>query len=146
MKASSEYSSADRKGSVKTYVPRQLHRAIIRIQPDEDLDWEGAAAKAAVLIDANSKEFKQAVEREASKLSKSQFMSQLNTARETVRDNAFRQGQEWTRNNEDNFHVPCNICGKPMELSERNKNWESEIKPALYEAFGKWSHATCAKT
>ena len=143
MKPSTEHSSTDRKGSVKTYVPRQLHRAVIRIQVDEDLDWEDAAARAAVLIDANSREFKQAVEREADRLAKTRFMSQLNTGRETIRNKAFDEGMKYVREWEDNFRVQCSICDKPMYFSSRNKNWE-EVKTVLYEAFKNWHHTSCA--
>jgi hypothetical protein len=62
--------------------------------------------------------------------------------RETIRDNAFRQGQEWTRSNEDNFRVPCSVCGKLMYMSSRDSNGEQK-KAILHEAFKGWSHTNC---
>ncbi|MFH0897851.1 MAG: hypothetical protein V1850_07410 [Candidatus Bathyarchaeota archaeon] len=110
------------------------------------MDWGDACAKAAELIDANSKEFKEAVQREAQRLYKSRLMGELNKARSTVEERAFNKALELVRTVDDNFHVPCGKCGKPMQFSDRDKIWESEIKPALYEAFKDWSHANCAKT
>jgi hypothetical protein len=133
-----------RKGVVRAEIPRDLYLALIRIQASEGLDWEGTCLKAAQLLNLNSEEFKRLVRVEAQRLYKQRFMSELNKAKETVRSNAWEAGGEWVRENEDNFHVPCSICGKPMQFSSLDKNWESEIKPTLYQAFKNWRHTKCA--
>jgi hypothetical protein len=132
----------NRKQSVKTSIPRQLYQAIIRIQADEDSDWTEAAEKAALLVDANGEKFKEAVAREADRLARSRFLKQLNKGRESIRDNAFNKGMNYVRRSEDNFRVPCSICGKPMYFSSRDENWENE-RTVLYEAFGNWRHTNC---
>ena len=49
------------------------------------------------------------------------------------------------RTGEDNFRVPCSICGKPMYFSNRDGKWEGDVKPILYGAFKNWHHTSCAK-
>ncbi len=40
---------------------------------------------------------------------------------------AFReQGRKQVREQEDNFRVPCSVCGKPMKFSSRHDNWPEE--------------------
>ena len=129
--------------AVKVSIPRQLHMAVLKVQVDNNMDWGDACAKAAELINANSEEFKKAVQREAQRIYNSQFMGQLNKTQDNIRKIAFQGGLGQARMDEDNFHVPCSICRKPMQFSDRDKNWESGTKPALYEAFGKWHHTSC---
>jgi len=134
--------SKGEKRSVKAEIPRELYHAIVRVQAAESLDWPEACQKAALLLDANSEAFKQAVEREAERLAKKRFMRQVNAARKSIRANAVKWGQQNVRMWEDNFHVPCSICGKPMHFSSRDRDWEKE-KALLYEAFKSWRHTTC---
>jgi len=136
----------NREGAVKAEIPKALYMAIVRLQAAESLDWEDACVRAAELIDANSKEFKRRVELEAQRLYKQRFMRELNKARETIRSNAWEAGANWVRNNEDNFRVPCSICGEPMYFSSNDSNWESKVKPTLYQAFRNWHHVRCAGT
>jgi len=135
----------NREGSVKAEIPRALYMAIIRLQAAENLDWEDACIRAAELIDVNSQEFKRRVELEAQRLYKQRFMTELNKARETIRKKAREEGAEWVRRNEDNFRIPCSICGKPMYFSSRDENWERKVKPILYQAFKNWRHTSCGK-
>lgn len=132
-----------RGNAVKAEIPKALYMAIVRLQAAESLDWEEACERAAQLLDANSQEFKRRVKLEAQRLYKQRFMRELNKARETIWRNAWEAGRQWTRQNEDNFHVPCSICGKPMHFSSLDENWESEIKPTLYRAFKNWCHVKC---
>ena len=133
----------DREGAVKAEIPKALYMAIVRLQAAESLDWEDACVRAAELIDANSKEFKRLVMLEAQRLYKRRFMKELNKAGETIRSNAWEAGAGWVRRNEDNFRVPCSICGKPMYFSSNDSNWESKVKPTLYQAFKNWCHTRC---
>jgi len=41
------------------------------------------------------------------------------------------------------FEAPCSICGEPMVLAHDDKNWESEIKPTLLNAFKSWYYIRC---
>ena len=138
-------STRNRGGAVKAEIPQALYMSIVRLQATETLGWENACARAAVLLDANSQESKRAVELEAQRLYKVRFMKELNKARDTIRDNAWGSGAEHVRKEEDNFRVPCSVCGKPMYFSTLDSIWDQE-KAALYETFKKWHHTTCAGT
>jgi hypothetical protein len=134
----------NREGAVKAFIPKPLYLAVVRLQASEGLDWEEACIRAADLINANSVEFKRRVQLEAQRLYKQRFMRELNKARETITKEAWEAGANWVRMNEDNFRVPCGICRKPMYFSSLDGNWESEIKPTLYQAFKNWHHTKCA--
>jgi len=133
----------NREDAVKAEIPKALYMAIVKLQAAKELDWEDACLKAAQLINSNSEEFKRLVKLEAQRLYKQRFMKELNKARETIRSNAWEAGANGVRNNEDNFRVPCSICGEPMYFSSNNSNWESEVKPTLYQAFKNWYHVRC---
>ncbi|MGA2917617.1 hypothetical protein [Methanoregula sp.] len=45
--------------------------------------------------------------------------------------------------NEEKFILPCSICGKPMTISSKNANWQTEISPKLKDLFGKRYHIKC---
>jgi hypothetical protein len=135
-------SSKSREELVKASIPRQLQMAIIKIQAAEGLDWEPACKRASEIMHANDAVFKKAVAREAERRFKSRFTTQMNTARNTIWNDAYREGEERVRANEDNFHVSCAICGKPMTFSSRDNNWEEE-KKILYQAFSSWHHSAC---
>jgi hypothetical protein len=93
-----------------------------------------------------------AVQDGADRLAKSRYMQQINKARKTIEDQAYQKGYnvgyekgaEYVRVNEDNFHVPCPICGKPMHFSSRDQDWEGE-KKILHGAFSGWHHTTCKR-
>jgi len=101
-------------------------------------------AKAAEHIDANSEEFKRAVKREAERIYNSRFMTQFNKAKKEAWGDGLDKGLDYAYE-QDFFHVPCSICGKPMDFWSGDDNWESQIKPTLYEAFKNWQHTSCAK-
>ncbi len=123
-------------------MPKRLYQAIIRIQADEDLDFHYACLVAARLVDPRRKEYRNAVQREVENLGKSRFMKQINKARTTIKDNAMKRGASYVRNHEDNFRVPCKLCGKYMYFSSKDQNWD-KIKEYLYQAFRTWSHTSC---
>lgn len=125
-------------------IPKELNQAIIRIQAAEDLDFIQACKRAAVLADSGREEFKKAVKDGADRLAKSRFMQQINKARKTIGDQEYQRGADQVRYDEDNFHAPCSICGKPMHFSSRDQKWEEE-KKTLYQAFSGWQHTTCKK-
>lgn len=138
--------------TVRVEIPKQLHKAVLRIQVEEDLEFEEACLKVAERFDQNNPIFKEKVEREASRKARTEFISSLNTARETIRRTGYEQGykaglrdgRKEVRENEDNFRAPCSVCGKPMRFSNGDQDWAKE-KGVLYQAFANWHHTTCAE-
>jgi hypothetical protein len=118
--------------------------AVVRLQAAENLDWDDACSRASVLLDQNSEAFRKAVESRSQALYRSRHMSELNSARKSIQDETWLKATDWVRTMEDNFHVPCSICGKPMSFSSRDNNWEVE-KKTLFQAFATWYHTTCKK-
>lgn len=132
--------SGAKKQHVRVRIPEELDQAIVALRARENLSFDEACKRIAIRSDPNSKLFEEAVDKKAQELGKSTFMKQLNSSRATIQKNE----ADTVRNNEDNFHVPCSKCGKPMSFSNRDSNW-STIKPVLYAAFKTWSHTTCQK-
>ena len=138
---------------VKVTIPHELQIEILRIQVEENLSWEDACIKAATLLKTNSEEFKRAVEAEAERRYKSRHMSELDKARKTIEEKAYKKGYDegyrkgydegYTKAmSEDHFYVPCSICGKPMHFSSKDSNWK-DVKRVLYNAFRTWAHTAC---
>ncbi len=132
---------SDRK-FINAQIPATLYQAILTIQTSMSTDFTRAALRAAALIESNSELFKTAVQSEASRLAKSQFLKQLNVARESIREESFDEGYDVGYSEGDHFHVPCSVCGKPMSFSDLDSNWKRE-KECLYAAFSNWHHANC---
>lgn len=126
--------------AVKVSIQRPLHMAILKVQVDNNADWDVACTKAAELIDVNSEKFKKAVQREAQRFYKSRHMNELNKARQAIAEEAAATVQF----TQDNFRIPCSKCGEFMYFSS-DDDWESKEKPILYEAFKGWSHGDCIK-
>lgn len=89
--------------------------------------------------------FREAVQKEAQELERSQFLQQLNKARASIKGAAIVEGAEYVRTHETHFEVPCSVCGKPMKFSSKESNFEKEVKATLHNAFKNWSHVTCHK-
>jgi flagellar biosynthesis/type III secretory pathway protein FliH len=138
----------DKKKPKQVLIPDELYVSIVRIQANDGLDFPEAASKAARLIDVNGDAFRDAVRVDANRLAKSQFLKQLNVARESIREEGYEKGFDkgydvgYTDGNQ--FHVPCSVCGKRMGFSDRDPNW-SQAKATLIEAFKAkgWRHAKC---
>ena len=126
----------------KVKIPWALHQALIRIQGEGELTFTEGCLKAAVLVDTRREQYKKNVKDEADRLGKSRYMGQLNKARTTVEDSGRKKGENHVRSNEDNFRVPCSVCGKYMHFSSKDKEWDAE-KKALYPAFANWHHTAC---
>jgi len=43
------------------------------------------------------------------------------------------------------FSTPCVKCGKQMLFENTDSNWNSEIKPQLWNAFFNYFHENCVK-
>jgi hypothetical protein len=127
---------------VQCTIPYTLYRAIATIQVDGGLDWDAACVKAAELMNTGSETFIRRVAEEANRLYDARFMTEVNKARATIKKKAWQEGADYVRKNEDNFHVPCSICVKPMPFSSRDGKWAEERK-TLYEAYKTWYHTSC---
>jgi len=95
--------------------------------------WEPTVKRVCEFAQANMQPEKSTRTSEASSESK--------RARQTIAEkvaNAVRIG-------EDNFRVPCRICGKMMHFSSRDAEWESLERQVLYDAFKNWHHTSCTK-
>ena len=108
--------------TVRVELPRALYQAIIRLQGNEDLDFEPACLKAALLLDPKRDEYKKAVLDEANRLAKSRFMTQLNTARKTIESQSYWLGHSAAKQQHAQIHYPCSKCKKEMtwDLSQED--------------------------
>jgi len=125
--------------AMKASIPRELYMVIVKLQADEDLDWDRACLKIAKIVSPKMEEYDRAVKEKALSLAKGEFMTRLNKTRAEIE----RQARIEIRKKGQNFEVPCNRCGKPMKFSAEDKNWDSKVKPILYEAFSIWQHVNC---
>jgi hypothetical protein len=130
---------------IRVSIPRSLYDGILRIQLDEGLDFNAAANKAANLMEPNGQLFREAVEKQAQELGRSQFLAQLNKGRASIEAAAYNAGAEYVRTHEIHFEAPCSVCGKPMKFSSNDANFEKEVKAPLHGAFKNWYHVPCGK-
>lgn len=126
----------------KFVIPHALRIKILKVQVENNTDWNSACEIAAVMLDVEKE--KKRVSNEARRLMNSELMSQLNKAKATIAQKQREIAEVDVRRNEDNFRVPCRGCSKMMHFSSRERNWE-EIKSTLYRAFESWSHSTCSQ-
>ena len=115
-------------------IPNELYMAIIRIQGDKNLSFEEACIEAAILIDPKREEFDKKVEKKAETLSKSRFLTQLNIAKQTIKNTAYKEG---FKKGKMVYRLPCYVCGKDMSLN--SQIWES----AKEFLNNKWRHSEC---
>jgi len=125
--------------TMKASIPRDLYMVIVKLQADEDLDWDEACSKVAKVVNPKMEEYEEAVKEKALSLAKGEFMTRLNKAREEIQ----RQARIEARKMGQNFEVPCKRCGKPVKFSAEDKNWDSKVKPLLNQAFSGWVHVNC---
>jgi len=94
-------------------------------------------------IEINTQHFIEAAKREARR-ARVRSMRQVNAERETIRELGIVEGAEYVRHSEDNFRVPCYVCGELMRFSSRDLNWDRK-RAILYGAFRNWRHTSCHK-
>lgn len=73
------------KDFVKVTIPLKLNNTILKVQVENNTKWNEACVRAADLINTNSLEFKNSVQREAERLHKRRFLGELNKAKNTIR-------------------------------------------------------------
>jgi len=115
-------------------IPNELYMAIIRIQGTNNLSFEEACQEAAILIDPKKDEFNKQVKMKSETLSKSRFMTQLNNAKQTIKDNAFLEGFEKGKKF---YRLQCSVCGKDIPITD--KIWNN----ALIFLNNNWRHGGC---
>ena len=133
----------------KIAIPRSLKMAVIRIQSDQDLDWDEACQHLATLAEPNGKKFKQAVSREANRRYKSRHLTELNKAKKTYIDQGYQDGflmgthagyneavKDWR------VSYPCGVCGDPVYMKPGEKSTEDAVE---YLKSKGWLHSACAR-
>ena len=127
--------------SKKVSVPWSLYMAIVKLQAEEELDFESACERAGSLLDEKSGKFAEAVSREVNRVYKKRSMIEMNKARgswiEKGRSGGFAEA-------ESRFKIECScaICGKPMVLVSDSDMTKAAVK--YLESSG-WRHAHCVE-
>ena len=131
-------------------LPKELRRSLVKLMAHDNLDIEEAYRKAAVLIDVNSTKFKDEVQKEADRIYKSRFMSEINKARTSIKN---RAEEEWFGNYEEAYkqgHIDakaeneiwfyCSVCNKKITVTPNSNSHQEIIK--LMKKAG-WGHQSC---
>ena len=137
--------AASAAGVVKVGIPRELYIALLRIQVSNDLDWEGACRRAAILLDENSRKFMKLVRSEAERLYSSRFMQQPNKARKSIAEEAYNKGYRdgYERGRLDYaIWYYCAVCGEKIYV---RPNSNSHMAIIRYMKEDRWGHTTCHK-
>ena len=120
---------------VKTKIPWELYMAIVRLQGEEDLDWDQACIRTAELIDVKREEFLKAVDMVADRKYKSRHMKELNSSRKSWTEKGYAKGAE-----EHRITYPCSVCGGDLTIKPGAKDHEA-MKEMMKQAG--WAHSTC---
>ena len=124
-------------------IPRELYVALLRIQVFENLDWDEACKRAAILLDENSKKFSRLVKSEAEKIYSSRFMRQFNKARRRIVEEAYNRGYKdgYEQGKLDHaIWYYCARCGGKIYVKPNSNSHMAIIK---YMREHRWGHATC---
>ncbi|NQT07768.1 hypothetical protein HQ586_01715 [Candidatus Bathyarchaeota archaeon] len=135
---------------VKKTIPWSLHMAIVRLQGTEELEYEEACARAAMLIEEGGEKYKETVKAEANRMYKSRFLGEQNKAKNTWiqkgYDDGFGDGKKAgidIGRELDQIKYPCSKCGGDLILRPGNKDTESAIE--FLKSQG-WGHSKCIET
>lgn len=120
---------------VKTTIPWELYMAIVRLQGEEDLDWDQACIRTAELVDVRREEFLRAVDGAANRVYKSRHMKELNKSKQSWTKRGYDRGVEEYR-----VTYPCSVCGGDLILKPGAKDHEA-MKGMMQQAG--WAHTTC---
>jgi hypothetical protein len=134
---------------VKKTIPWSLHMAIVRLQGTEELEYEEACARAAMLIEEGGERFKEEVKAEANRLYKSRFMGEQNKAKNTWIQKGFNSGYNDGMENgitlaKDMFQIsyPCATCERDIVLRPDGEATKSAVE---YLKSAGWRHTDCSK-
>ena len=131
--------SKRKKQSKKISVPWSLYMAIVKLQAEEELDFESAGERAGSLLDEKSGKFADEVLREANRMYKKRLMEEMNKAKgswiEKGRNGGFAEAESRFK-----IECSCGICGKPILLVPDSDMAKAAVKHL--ESAG-WRHANC---
>jgi len=102
-------------------------------------DWVEACRWAAALLDRNRKAFERAVRREAQRRYKSQFMAQINKARDTFWKEGYNRGFAEAKKRYEVW-LYCSICGGKAPLLPNSEEYKDLVE-FLLEV--EWAHESC---
>jgi hypothetical protein len=136
--------------TVKRSIPWPLHIAVVRLQGSEELEYDEACLRAAVLIEEGSEKYKEALKAEANRMYKSRFLGEQNKAKNTWiqrgYDNGFGDGKKAGIDvSRESYQIkyPCSKCGSDLILRPGNKDTESAI--GFLKSQG-WGHSQCIES
>jgi hypothetical protein len=124
---------------VQAVIPKQLYQAIVRVQAAGALEWGEACVRTAELSDHGGAKFKRDVEKEARRLHNSQFMSQLNEGRGTIRTSGYNAGYEAGKNAHQTWYY-CGVCGGRIWFEPNSDSHKAAIQ---FMKDGGWGHGKC---
>ena len=134
---------------VKKTIPWSLHMAIVRLQGTEELEYEEACARAAMLIEEGGERFKEKVKAEASRQYKSRFLGEMNKAKNTWIQKGYNSGHkdgmdQGSNLARDRFQIsyPCATCGTDIVLRPDGEATKSAVEHLKSEG---WRHTECSK-
>ena len=135
---------------VKRSIPWALNMAIVRLQGAEELEYDEACVRAAVLIEEGGEKYKETVKAEANRMYKSRFLGEQNKAKNTWLqkgyDDGFGDGKKAgidIGRELDQIKYPCSKCGGDLVLRPGNKDTESALE--FLKSQG-WGHSKCIET
>lgn len=123
---------------VRVEIPKEMQKAIIRIQAAEDLEFVVACRRVAMLVDPRREEFQKAVQDEVNRLEKSRFMERVNKARKTIDDAAYKRGYDAGLMQ---FSYKCSLCGGTL-YAQPNNEWKWILEKGYMST---WGHIQCQK-
>ena len=131
--------SKNKKKSKKISVPWSLYMAIVKLQAEEELDFESARERAGRLLDEKSGKFTKAVQKEANRMYKKRFMEEMNKAKKSWIEKGRMAGLSEA---ESMFKIECScaICGKPMLLVPNGDMTKAAV--GFLESSG-WRQTKC---
>ena len=124
---------------MKISVPWELYMSIVKLQAEEELDFEGACQRAAMVLDDKNAKYHEEVKRKANSLYKKRHLVELNKAKQSWIENGRKQGYSTA---EDKFKIeyPCSRCGERITLLPG-----SDSAAVAIEFLGSegWGHQIC---
>jgi hypothetical protein len=134
---------------VKKTIPWSLHMAIVRLQGTEELEYDEACERAAMLIEEGSEKYKETLKAEANRIYKSRFLGEQNKAKNTWIQKGYNSGhkdgiEEGFNIARDRYEIsyPCATCGSDIVLRSDGEATKSAVEHLKAEG---WRHTDCSK-
>ncbi len=131
-------------------LPEKLRMSVVRVMAKYGLDIDAAYEKLAVLADANSSIFDEAVKAAGESLYKRRLMQQMNTARASINNAAnARLSAEYGRGHGDGYakgkadhqvYYYCKVCDKIIYVEPNGEDHKAMVQ---YMYDHGWGHAAC---